>query len=136
MDFKNELFQGQDAYFNENGCYPDIVFVRYDVWCEMFGPVRIPAEGKGIYVNGDSYVPLRTIIGPMFQFSDREFMNYAFSRIDPYKAQTDRFELIADRPVMRIADWNLNYCTPVAMPVELKTRSISVELMKRWKESF
>lgn len=136
MDFKNELFQGQDAYFNENGCYPDIVFVRYYVWCEMFPRSPVP-RGKGIDYHGKSYVQLRTCGGPMFQFSDREFMGRACASYCPYMNQLGLAVLeLSETPMTRIADWNPNYCTPVAMPAELKTRSISVELMKRWKESF
>lgn len=133
MNFQNELFKKQDEYSEKYG-YPDIVFVRYDVWCEMF-PLGPFTPGKGVNVGGSRYIALPTCDGPMFQFCDRKFMDRAFSVIDPFKTDLVVLTLL-DETEGRIADWNPNYCTPEAVPQTIKTRTISIELMKRWKESF
>lgn len=133
MRLQDELFKAQDAYAEKYG-YPDIVFVRYDVWCEMF-PLGPFTPGKGVSAGKSRYIPLRTCDGPMFQFCDRDFMDRAFAAIDPDNTPLSTLKLLVDREP-RIADWNSNYATPVALPQEPEVREISIELMKRWKESF
>lgn len=133
MNFQDELFKGQDAYAEEYG-YPDIVFVRYDVWCEMF-PLGPFTPGKGISAGKSRYIPLRTCDGPMFQFCDRAFMERALNSVDLDNTPLITLKLLRD-PEPKIADWNSNYATPVAAPYDPEIREISIELMKRYKESF
>lgn len=134
MNFQDELFPGMTAYEKEYDIHPDVIFVRYDVWFGMFHlhPIALP---NCINVHGTQYVRLPRISefigGPMFHFSDRDFLNAALRQCDPHQTRLDRVEFDV-RPLGRIADWNPNYATAITTPVERKTRSISVALLKVW----